>query len=152
MAEPKPSLCTYFRSQTAISESKSIYCTSLLPPTVHKWFCHTVPSGLPCTQVRSRTISVSSRLCYPHSLIHIAFVKGFVYHDFSYSFGPLRESGVWFITANHKTGNIIDTASCNVYPYLFITMSVARTVTALCLYFHSSVIRIISLRASVDEV
>ena len=28
-------------------------------PTVHKWFCHTVPSGLPCAQVRSRTILIS---------------------------------------------------------------------------------------------
>ena len=26
-------------------------------------------------------------------VIHIAFVKGVVYHSFSYSFGPLRESG-----------------------------------------------------------
>lgn len=57
---------TYFRSQIAISESEPVYCTSLLSPTVYKWFCHTVPSGPPCTQVRSRTISVSSRLCYPH--------------------------------------------------------------------------------------
>ena len=29
---------TYFRSQIAISESKSVYCTSLLSPTVQKWF------------------------------------------------------------------------------------------------------------------
>ena len=86
-------LRTYFRSQIAISESEPVYCTSLLSPTVHKWFCHTVPSGLPCAQVRSRTISVSSRLCYPHILIRITFVKGFAYHDFSYSFGPPRESG-----------------------------------------------------------
>ena len=84
MAKSKPPLRTYFRSQIAISESKSVYCTSLLSPTVHKWFCHTVPSGPPCTQVRSRTIITSSRLCYPHIQVHIAFVKGFAYHDFSY--------------------------------------------------------------------
>ena len=29
---------TYFRSQIAISESEPVYCTSLLSPTVQKWF------------------------------------------------------------------------------------------------------------------
>ena len=41
-----------------------------------------------------RTIGWHTLCCQP--LIHIAFVKGFVYHGFSHSFGPLRESGFEF--------------------------------------------------------
>ena len=52
-----------------------------------------------------RTIGWHALCCQP--LIHIAFVKGFVYHDFSYFFGPLRESGADFLRQIIKPSNVI---------------------------------------------
>lgn len=140
MAESKPQLRTYFRSQIATSESKSVYCTSIFRPlctsgsvTLYRSVCRVRRFAVKQFPFRYgsaiRTIGWHA-LCY-QPLIHIAFVKGFAYHDFSYSFGPPRESGFWFIAVNHKTGQhnrfIV---SCKVY-LTYITLSVARTVIAL---------------------
>ena len=115
MAESKPPLRTYFRSQTAISESKSVYCTSHFRPpctsgfvTLYRSVCRVRRFAVEQSPFRLgsaiRTIGWHA-LCY-QPLIHITFVKGFAYHDFSILpiSGPLHESGVWFIAANHKTG------------------------------------------------
>ena len=116
MAESKPSLRTYFRSQIAISENSSVYCTSQLCPlctsglvTLYHPVCRVRRFAVEQSSFRHgsaiRTIGWHAICCQP--LIHTAFVKGFVYHDFSYSFGPPRESDLWFFTANHKPGNVI---------------------------------------------
>ena len=115
-------LRTYFRSQIAISESSSVYCTSLLSSTVHKWFCHTVPSGLPCAQVHSRTI-----LCFVTALLSACFNSHHLCEGLCISrlflltfFKPPRESGFWFIAENHKTEQH-DRSIKNVSPIFHIS-------------------------------
>ena len=77
-------LCTYFRSQIAISESRSVYCTLHLRPLCTSGFVTLY--HLVC-RVRRFAVEQSSfrnGSAIRTFLIHITFVKGFVYHDFSY--------------------------------------------------------------------
>ena len=64
-------------------------------------------------------------------VIHIAFVKGFVYHDFSYlpSSDHCVKVGSNFLQEIIKPSNVI---GCTLQAYLpYITLSVAITVIAL---------------------
>ena len=84
MAESKPPLRTYFRSQIAISESRSVYCTLRLCPLCTSGYFTLYH---PVCRVRRFAVEQSSfrnGSAIRTFLVHIAFVKGFVYHDFSY--------------------------------------------------------------------
>ena len=87
-------------------------------------------------------------------VIHIAFVKGFVYHDFSYlpSSDHCVKVGSDLIREIIKPSNVIGRLKMFRLYSIYHPVRCHNRDSSLIPYFQSSVIRIISLRASTDEV
>ena len=109
MAESEPPLCTYFRSQIAISESRSVYCTSHSLSTVQKVvLSHCTIRFAVCAGSQSNNprfvTALLSALLNSHRLCEGLCISRLFLLLY---FGPPRESGFWFFEEIIKPSNVI---------------------------------------------
>ena len=137
------------------ADDNFVYCTSHSLSTVQKVvLSHCTVRSAVCAGSQSNNFRFVSALLSAQFRLHRLCAGLCISRLFLLSpFGPLRESGVWFFTVNHKPGNIIEIASRNVYLPLFYHFVRCRNCDSPWVsYSHFSAIQIISFRASADEV